>query len=224
MLVTIFAVGIGLAATYDRHVHFCHISRAEEIDLIADAKGRGLPVSCEVAPHHLFMTVADAARLGPLGDMRPLLGTQKDVDALWAHINDTVDCIATDHAPHTLEEKRSATPPPGIAGLETSLPLMLTAVSQNRLTLDRLIAGPTSYGERTVPWEAGKDLLLLFTDGLSDTLATVEQGSGEGRVLEEAIARRKGNPRDLVDDLFGLAAEANPTVPADDITVLALRV
>ena len=134
------AVGIGLAAAYDRPVHFCHISCAEEIDLIADAKGRGLPITCEVTPHHLFMTEADAARLGAMGDMRPLLGTQKDVDALWAHLNDTVDCIATDHAPHTLAEKRSATPPPGVAGLETSLPLMLTAVSQNRLTLDRLIA------------------------------------------------------------------------------------
>ncbi len=133
------AVGIGLAAAYNRPVHFCHISRAEEIDLIADAKGRGLPVTCEVTPHHLFLNEADAARLGALGDMRPLLGTQKDVDALWAHINDTVDCIATDHAPHTLAEKRSDNPPPGVAGLETSLPLMLTAVSQNRLTLDRLI-------------------------------------------------------------------------------------
>lgn len=133
------AVGIGLAAAYDRPVHFCHISRREEIELIADAKMRGLPVTCEVTPHHLFLTEADAVRLGPLGDMRPVLGTQSDVAALWEHLNDTVDCIATDHAPHTLTEKRSATPPPGVAGLETSLVLMLTAVTQNRLTLDRLI-------------------------------------------------------------------------------------
>ncbi|VAW31484.1 Dihydroorotase, partial [hydrothermal vent metagenome] len=53
--------------------------------------------------------------------------------------HDTIDCIATDHAPHTLAEKRSATPPPGVIGLETSLPLMMTAVQQNRLTLERLI-------------------------------------------------------------------------------------
>jgi carbamoyl-phosphate synthase/aspartate carbamoyltransferase/dihydroorotase len=133
------AVGIGLAAAYDRAVHFCHISRREEIELIADAKMRGLPVTCEVTPHHLFMTEADAARLGPLGDMRPVLGTESDVAALWEHLNDTVDCIATDHAPHTLAEKYSDSPPPGVAGLETSLVLMLTAVSQNRLSLDRLI-------------------------------------------------------------------------------------
>ncbi len=133
------AVGIGLAATFNRPVHFCHISRREEIILIRYAKQRGLPVTCEVAPHHLFLTNKDAARLGPLGDMRPLLGTQEDVDALWAHINDTIDCIATDHAPHTIAEKYSESPPPGVAGLETSLPLMLTAVQKGHLTLSRLI-------------------------------------------------------------------------------------
>lgn len=134
------AVGIGLAATYNRPVHFCHISRREEIELIADAKLRGLPVTCEVTPHHLFLDETDAARLGPLGDMRPVLGTPDDVAALWDHINDTIDCVATDHAPHTLAEKHSDNPPPGVPGLQTSLALMATAVTQNRLSLDRLIA------------------------------------------------------------------------------------
>lgn len=141
------AVGIGLAAAYRRPVHFCHISRRDEIELIARAKERGLPVTCEVSPHHLFLTQADAQRLGPRGDMRPRLATQADVDALWAHLDDTVDCIATDHAPHTLLEKLGPpggpppeSPPPGVAGLETSLPLMLTAVHQGRLSLERLVA------------------------------------------------------------------------------------
>lgn len=133
------AVGIGLAAAFDRHVHFCHISRKEEIELIHYAKQRGLPISCEVTPHHLFLTEADAVRLGPLGDMRPRLASPADVAALWHHIDDTIDCIATDHAPHTLAEKHSEAPPPGIAGLETSLPLMLTAVQEKRLDLARLV-------------------------------------------------------------------------------------
>jgi len=133
------AVGIGLCAAFNRPVHFCHISRRQEIELIAYAKEQGLPVTCEVTPHHLFLTEADAARLGPLADMRPLLGSDDDVAALWAHIDTTIDCIATDHAPHTLAEKRSSSPPPGIAGLETSLPLMLTAVQEGRLTLSRLV-------------------------------------------------------------------------------------
>jgi len=72
--------------------------------------------------------------------MRPVLGTPDDVAALWEHLNDTVDCLATDHAPHTLAEKQSPTPPPGVSGLETSLVLMLTAVTQNRLALRRLAA------------------------------------------------------------------------------------
>jgi dihydroorotase len=133
------AVGIGLAAVYQRPVHFCHISRKSEIELIAAAKKQGLPITCEVTPHHLFLTQADAERLGPLGDMRPKLAQQSDVDALWAHLNSTIDCIATDHAPHTLAEKEATPPPPGVPGLETSLPLMITAVNEKRLTLDRLI-------------------------------------------------------------------------------------
>ena len=134
------AVGIGLSATYDRPVHFCHISRKEEIELIADAKMRGLKVTCEVCPHHLFMDESDFERLGARADMRPVLGTPDDVQALWAHIaNDTVDILATDHAPHTLEEKAQTPPPPGVVGLETSLVLMLTAVADGKLTQDRMV-------------------------------------------------------------------------------------
>jgi carbamoyl-phosphate synthase/aspartate carbamoyltransferase/dihydroorotase len=133
------AVGIGLAAASGRSVHFCHVSRKEEIALIAAAKERGWPVTCEVTPHHLFLTQADLSRLGPLGDMRPRLAERADVDALWSHIHTTVDCIATDHAPHTLEEKQGAEGPPGVPGLETALPLMLTAVAEGRLTMHRLV-------------------------------------------------------------------------------------
>jgi sigma-B regulation protein RsbU (phosphoserine phosphatase) len=86
------------------------------------------------------------------------------------------------------------------------------------------IAGPESYGERTLPWKPSEDLLLLFTDGLSDTLATSESGSGEAAVLKSAVAGRRGEPAELVDELFRLAAEANPSVPTDDITALVLRV
>ena len=103
---TSIAVGISLAASYNRPVHFCHVSRKEEIELIAAAKQQGLPVTCEVTPHHLFLTSADVEHLGPLGDMRPTLAEQCDVDALWDHIETTIDCVATDHAPHTLDEKK----------------------------------------------------------------------------------------------------------------------
>ncbi len=130
-----------LAEELRRPFHFCHVSRKEEIEWIAAAKAQGLPVTCEVTPHHLFLTQADARRLGPLGDMRPRLAEQRDVDALWAHIDSTVDVIATDHAPHTLAEKAEPLrPPPGVPGLESALPLMLTAVAEERLSLERLVA------------------------------------------------------------------------------------
>jgi carbamoyl-phosphate synthase/aspartate carbamoyltransferase/dihydroorotase len=132
------AMVLGLLAERPRRVHFAHISEAVEIALIRDAKERGLPVTCEVAPHHLYLTEADVPRLGGFGVMKPPLRTGADVDALWANLA-VVDMIATDHAPHTRAEKAGSPPPFGVPGLETSLPLMLTAVAAGRLTLDRLV-------------------------------------------------------------------------------------
>ena len=134
-------MGIRVAEKAERPVHFCHVSRKDEIEWIAMAKRDGLPVTCEVTPHHLFLTEVDAQRLGNLGDMRPRLAAQRDVEGLWERIDDTIDIIATDHAPHTLAEKAAVqNPPPGVPGLESALPLMLTAVSQGRLSMARLTA------------------------------------------------------------------------------------
>jgi len=71
-------------------------------------------------------------------EVRPRLATQEDVDALWSDL-DVIDCFATDHAPHTLTEKDSNNPPPGFPGLETILPLLLTAVHDSRLKIDDII-------------------------------------------------------------------------------------
>ncbi len=120
--------------------HFCHISTAEEITLLRAAKAEGLPVSVGVTPHHLFLTDADVRTLGALGRMKPELKTQADQDALWAAVNDgTVDVVESDHAPHTLAEKQADPAPSGVPGLETTLPLLLTAAHQGRLTLDRIV-------------------------------------------------------------------------------------
>jgi carbamoyl-phosphate synthase/aspartate carbamoyltransferase/dihydroorotase len=132
------AMAIGLARSFGRKLHLCHVSRADEISLIRAAKESGAALTCEVAPHHLFLCQADARRLGSFGDMRPVLASEADVSALWANL-DVVDCLATDHAPHTRAEKEGKSPPPGVPGLETMLPLMLTAVAEGRLTLERLV-------------------------------------------------------------------------------------
>lgn len=127
-----------LGRLYDRWVHICHVSEAWQIAAIRRAKEQGFRVTCEATPHHLFLTEDDARALGSLGQMRPPLGTAADRQALWDNL-DAIDMLATDHAPHTLDEKRGPNPPPGVPGLETALPLMLTAVAQGRLTLERLV-------------------------------------------------------------------------------------
>lgn len=132
------AVAITLSHLYNQRLHVCHVSQASEIKLIKLAKQKGLKVTCEVTPHHLFLTENDAKHLGPFGDVRPELKTQKDQDALWKYLA-YIDCIATDHAPHTREEKLSDNPPPGLPGLETALPLMIQAMFEGRLTQEKLI-------------------------------------------------------------------------------------
>jgi carbamoyl-phosphate synthase/aspartate carbamoyltransferase/dihydroorotase len=153
------AAGILFAAIYDRPIHIAHISLREEILLIKAAKERGIKVTCEVCPHHLFLTAPSplsplpqgegnraANPPSPLGrgqgegrrEVRPRLATKEDVEALWQNL-DVIDCFATDHAPHTREEKDSENPPPGFPGLETMLPLLLTAVNDGRLTVDDIL-------------------------------------------------------------------------------------
>nr|DBA25415.1 TPA: hypothetical protein GDO54_009801 [Pyxicephalus adspersus] len=128
-----------VAQLYKRSVHICHVAKKEEILIIKAAKQKGINVTCEVAPHHLFLCLEDLERLGnEKGQVRPMLGTRADMQALWDNL-DIIDCFATDHAPHSVEEKESPNPPPGYPGLETMLPLLLTAVSEGRLTIDDII-------------------------------------------------------------------------------------
>jgi carbamoyl-phosphate synthase/aspartate carbamoyltransferase/dihydroorotase len=92
-----------------------------------------------VAPHHLFLTEADAPRIGSgRSEVRPCLASAEDKEALWKNL-DVIDCFATDHAPHTLQEKDSPQPPPGFPGLETALGLFLGAVNEGRLEKEALI-------------------------------------------------------------------------------------
>jgi dihydroorotase (multifunctional complex type) len=125
---------------YRVHTHFLHISTAREIAYLRSAKAEGLPVSIGICPHHLFLSQEDLPRLGAFGLMKPELKTPADVRALWSALAEgLIDVIESDHAPHSLVEKQSSKPPYGVAGLETTLPLMLTAVHEGRLTLDYLI-------------------------------------------------------------------------------------
>src|SRR5665213_3508257 len=118
--------------------HMCHVSSRAELEFVIRAKDAGLPITCGVTPHHLFLTDQDAEKLGAFGYMKPFLKPQADLDFIWQNL-DYVDVIESDHAPHTLAEKQSDKPPFGVPGLETTLPLMLTAEAEGKLTRQQLV-------------------------------------------------------------------------------------
>jgi carbamoyl-phosphate synthase/aspartate carbamoyltransferase/dihydroorotase len=137
------AACILVAQLTGKQVHVCHVSRKDEIDLIRRAKDKGINVTCEVAPQHLFLTDEIAGTLGfGRSEVRPRLAKDADRQALRSSL-DVIDCFATDHAPHTLAEKDSPKPPPGFPGLETALPLYLELVRAGLISLEQLL-------ERTV--------------------------------------------------------------------------
>jgi len=123
-------------------LHFCHISAGESLDAIRKAKEKNKNLTCEAAPHHLFLSTKDWKRLGSLGKMNPPLRDYHEQQSLWAGLNDgSIDVLASDHAPHLEHEKMTDiwSAPAGVPGVETMLPLMLMAVKRNLLTLKRLI-------------------------------------------------------------------------------------
>lgn len=124
-----------LVSVARRPVHICHVSKRVELELVITAKQAGLPVTCEVSPHHLFLTNESTVLNSAV---RPALGTDEDRQFLWDNLK-FIDIFATDHAPHTVEEKTSDKPPAGFPGLETMLPLLLTAVAEGRLTVQDII-------------------------------------------------------------------------------------
>lgn len=147
-------VCLALSQLYQVPLHIVHVSRRSEIELIRAAKDKGIPVTCEATPHHLFLTEEDYKRGGNRFDMRPKLATPDDVAALWENL-DIIDIFATDHAPHTFSEKGMHqhgkghedgeknddvhSSLPGVPGVETMLPLLLTAIDAGQLELDDLL-------------------------------------------------------------------------------------
>ena len=132
---------IALAAASGLPVHICHVSTATALAIIRDAKRRSVPVTCETAPHYFWFTEDAVLSRDARFRMNPPLRTEADRAAVIAAIADgTVDAIATDHAPHTLEEKADFLHAPnGVAGLETSFAAAYTAlVLPGHITLARL--------------------------------------------------------------------------------------
>lgn len=122
--------------------HVCHISTKESVELIRQAKARGVDVTCETAPHYLVLCDEDMQEDGRF-KMNPPLRSREDKKALIEGIKDgTIDMIATDHAPHSAEEKGRGLEKSlmGVVGLETAFPVLYTElVTKNIITLDRLV-------------------------------------------------------------------------------------
>lgn len=132
-----------LAARTGCRYHVCHVSTRESVELIRQAKASGLPVTCETAPHYLLLTDDDLQEEGRF-KMNPPIRSRADREALIAGVLDgTIEVIATDHAPHTAEEKRRglAGSAMGIVGLECAFPLLYSRlVGEGILTLGQLVA------------------------------------------------------------------------------------
>jgi dihydroorotase len=130
---------IDLAVRHRHRLHVLHVSTAAETELLADHHNL---VTGEVCPHHLLLCVDDYERLGALAQMNPSLKTRQDNRQLWQALADgRLQVVATDHAPHTLEEKQRGYPasPSGVPSVENSLALMLNEVRGGRCTLEQVV-------------------------------------------------------------------------------------
>lgn len=135
-------LAIELADKYNSQVYILHMSTKEELDLVRQAKKQQILVFAETTPHHLFLNTDAYAKWGVKVQMNPPLRTKDDQDALWEAIHDeTIDSIGSDHAPHTLEEKSLpyGQAPSGVPGVETTLPLLLHACNEGRLSLEQIV-------------------------------------------------------------------------------------
>jgi dihydroorotase len=134
---------LAISAQVDVRLHFCHISTEGGLNAVHEAKTSGKAITCEVTPHHLLLSNADFARYGSLVITMPPLRDESQIEALWKGVSGGwVDVVGSDHAPHTLQEKSASSVwdvKVGVPGLETTLPLMLTMVHKNRLSLTRVV-------------------------------------------------------------------------------------
>ena len=123
-------------------VHIAHVSVAESAEIIGRAKARGVRVTAEVTPHHLTLTAETVRERGKLAKVNPPLRSQRDRQAMVRALRDgVIDCIATDHAPHTAADKAKpyAQAPSGISGFETAFGSLMTLIYAGELSLEKVI-------------------------------------------------------------------------------------
>ena len=214
-----------LAETFGTKLHIVHASTRQAVEMVKDAKARGLRFTAETQPHYLLRVSKDMADVGPLLKMNPPVRTKEHQDALWEGLlNGSIDMIATDHSPHTLEEKgcdingKMIKPAiwdclSGFCGVETSVPLLLTQVNKGRLTLNHYVEGgqrEPGQGLADVPEEGGNSPRFRRrrhhrrheqrSDDRPQQAAQQEQADPLGRLEGQGAAGLYDRPRQRADE------------------------
>jgi dihydroorotase len=194
------AVEIWKEEGFPCELHLCHASLKSEIDKIRDLKNNPKSrekISVEVCPHHLFMTHKEREKHGAICCMKPELATQKDLDTMWEAVEDgTIDFFATDHAPHTLEEKKESDKPGknsvyGIPGVETFLPLLFTEFIKRGYTLQKLAAMTSKIPRKKYHV---KDLKGEIKEGFDADLIIIDENRKEKISAKNFFSKSKWTP------------------------------
>jgi dihydroorotase len=172
--------------TKKQQLYLCHISTKKELTMIRKFKKSNIYV--EVTPHHLFLTEEDDK--DAFTKMKPVLKTRADQDALWNAVDKgLVATIGSDHAPHTIEEKRSEKFPYGVPGVETTLPLLFNAVNEKRLTLQKVIELTSENPAKIYNLNKGK-----IAEGYDADLVVVDMNLKKEVKNEELLTKCKWSP------------------------------
>ncbi|WP_448639875.1 dihydroorotase [Geodermatophilus sp. URMC 63] len=210
----VIARDVLLAQHVGARLHVCHVSTAGSVEIIRWAKSRGVQVTAEVTPHHLLLTEACAESYDPVYKVNPPLRTDADVEALRAGLADgTIDAVATDHAPHAVEDKESewAQARPGMLGLEQALSVVLETLVEPGLldwagVADRMSVRPAAIGRLAGhgrPLAPGEPANLLLLDPTAR--ATVDPAALASRSRNSPYAGRELPGRVVATFLHGTA-------------------
>ncbi len=202
----------GIAQYEGGRIHVLHVSAAESVVAVERAKAAGIELTCEVTPHHLTLTDEDVRSLDPRFKMNPPLRSERDRQALIAGLRSgSIDCIATDHAPHSREEKEAPfeQAPMGVTGLETAFPalyteLVLGGVLELPLLVERMTAGGGPYGLVAPTLAPGARANFCLVD--LDAAWTVGEAGYESRSENSCFAGREVRGKVLMTVAAGAVA------------------
>jgi len=209
---SVIARDVLLAGHVGSRLHVCHVSTAGSVEILRWAKGKGIDVTAEVTPHHLFLTDENVRSYDPRFKVNPPLRTQGDVDALRQGLADgTIDAVATDHAPHSLEDKDCewAAAAMGMTGLETAVGIVAAAMVDTGLldwagVADRMSRRPARIGRlagQGRPLDVGEPANVTLID--SETRYTVDPKAMASRSRNTPYAGQALSARPVATFLRG---------------------